>query len=184
MSKKITAAAVSSAAKKTYELKTHHLTDINGEIWDIAIDEKMSPVKAADVARNIMTLTIKLIDEGIDKARLLDNYQVMLYGELLNQFTDIGITEKKTATGTYENYIKLFDSLINLNLLEQIFDKFDNAALQRTVDSVGKIINDFNEYTDESLANADVNNENESDATDEDVVDLVVEDDAEDEVDE
>ena len=185
MAKKITAAAVSSAAKKVYELKTYHLTDINGEIWDIAIDEKMAPVKAADAAKNIMTMTINLIDEGIEKTKLLDNYQIMLYGEILNQFTDTSITKKKTAIETYENYIKMFDGLINLNLLEQIIEKFDKEALQRTTKTIAQIINDFNDFTDKNLENVIANNEVTSDRIDEDVADLVIEDDVvEDEVDE
>ena len=44
MAKKMTVAAINSAAKKTYTMREHNLTDVNGEIWSIAIDEKMNPV--------------------------------------------------------------------------------------------------------------------------------------------
>lgn len=178
MSKKLTASAVTSASKKAYTMKSCHLTDINGEVWDLNIDKKMSPTKVIDMAKESIIFVAKLVDEGVEDESIVDNSSILWYIGLLKNFTDINIPEKKTAKATYSSYLSLLDSLINLNLLEKIIQQFDLEALKRTEKEFVKLVSEINEFTSQTMKelaeNKDIENDNGS--IDEDVVDLVVDD--------
>ena len=65
MAKKLTANAVNSAAKKTYKMTKCHLTDVNGEVWDVVVDKKMNQAKANEMAKDILIMCAKMHDEGV-----------------------------------------------------------------------------------------------------------------------
>lgn len=142
MAKKLTVNAVNSAAKNTYKMKKHHLTDINGEVWDVVVDEKMNPVKINDVARDILVLVAKLQDEGaLEEFDLENQYIALLYPMIIRHYTDLDITDKNTAVETINSYVNLMNNLISLGLLEQLIGCFDEEAL-------ANVFNGFKESTE------------------------------------
>lgn len=179
MGKKLTVSAVTSASKKAYTMKSCHLTDINGEIWELNVDEKMSPTKVIDMAKDSIIFVAKLVDEGVEDESIIDNSSVLWYIGLLKNFTDINIPEKKTAKATYASYLSLLDSLINLNLIEKIVQQFDLDALKRTEKEFIKLVNEISEFSGQAIEelakNEKTEDENNGGFINEDTIDLVVE---------
>ena len=62
MGKKLNASAVNSAAKKVNTMKRFHLTDNQGEIWDIDVNQKMNPEKVIDMVTNVVKMTARIVE--------------------------------------------------------------------------------------------------------------------------
>lgn len=137
MAKKMTISAVNSAAKKTYVMKEHYLTDVNGEEWSVAVDEKMNPVHVPKMSQDILVTLAKLHDEG--ELENFNSEYVLLYPMILKYYTDLKITEKETAAETVNSYINMLDSLIGLGLLEQIMSCFEKEALTKAMEQLNKV---------------------------------------------
>ena len=109
MAKKLTVNAVNSAAKKV--MKEHHLTDVNGEVWTVTVDEQMNPAYVTNMAQDILVLMAKLKDENaIDDFDFEKNYNILLYPMILRYYTDLEITDKKTAVETINSYVNLMEN--------------------------------------------------------------------------
>lgn len=143
MSKKLNASGVNSAVKKTYEMKEFHLTDVNGEVWDVLVDYKMNPINLPKIAQEILVLMAKMKDE-----KLLENfqgYEVLVYTMFLKYYTDLKITEKKTAIETIGFYTDLLTNLISLNLFAPLIECFDKKTLSERIDSFNSMITEMSD---------------------------------------
>jgi hypothetical protein len=136
MAKKLTANAVNSAAKKTYKMTKCHLTDINGEVWDVIVDTKMNPVKANEMAKDILIMCVKMHDEGVlEEFNIDEQYPVLLYPMIMRHFTDLEITDKESATETLNSYVNLLENLISLGLLEQLMGCFEEDGMKNAMET-------------------------------------------------
>ena len=150
MAKKLTVSAVNSAAKKV--MREHHLTDVNGEIWTVAVDEKMNPAYAANMAQDILILMAKLKDEKAeDQFDFEHNYNVLLFPMIFKYFTDLEITEKKTAVETINAYINMLESLVKLQLLDKLMECFDKDSMQNTIQKFGEVAIEMSNMVVEQL---------------------------------
>lgn len=141
MAKKMTVAAINSAAKKTYTMREHNLTDVNGEIWSIAIDEKMNPVHIPKMCQDILVLVAKLHDEGALED--FNSEQLLIYQMIFKYYTDLKITDKETAVETINSYINMMNSLLSLGLVEPIMNCFDKDAMAKTMEEMNKVALDM-----------------------------------------
>ena len=145
MAKKLTVNAVNSAAKKV--MKERHLTDVNGEVWTVTVDEQMNPAYVANIAQDILVLMAKLKDENaIDDFDFEKNYNILLYPMILRYYTDLEITDKKTAVETINSYVNLMENLIRLGLVEQLMNCFDAEAMQKMMEKFGEVVIQMSEY--------------------------------------
>ena len=72
MGKKLNVSAVNSAAKKINHRKMFHLTDNQGEIWDVEIDVNMSPENVIKMVQNVVMMSVKITEEKIDYFELFN----------------------------------------------------------------------------------------------------------------
>ncbi len=134
MGKKLNASAVNSAAKKVNTMKRFHLTDNQGEIWDIDVNQKMNPEKVIDMVTNVVKMTARIVEEGIEDFDYEKHWAMLYFIELLKAYTSIEIPEKETAGETLLDYLTLFNSLNSLGLIEAIAECFDESARRETIE--------------------------------------------------
>jgi len=150
MSKKLTASAINSAAKKAYSMKEFHLTDNQGEIWDVDIDVYMNPVHVVDMVQNIISLSAKMSDENISDVFDLEAHWTLLYFiEILKHYTSLDIKEKESAEKTLTAYATLFNSLGSLDLLDAIRECFDKERWELILNKFRYTLAEMSEFISE-----------------------------------
>lgn len=153
MGKKLNVSAVNSAAKKINHRKMFHLTDNQGEIWDVEIDVNMSPENVIKMVQNVVMMSVKITEEKIDYFEFDKHWMMLYFIEILKQYTSIGIKESKVAKENLDAYFELFNSLTSLGLVEAITECFDKEARQNTLVRFSEILQDVSEYVTTEINN-------------------------------
>ena len=147
MGKKLNVTAVNSAAKKAYSMKRFHLEDNQGEVWDVDIDVMMDPNRVIDMVQNVIMLSAKIADEDMSEVFDLEKHWTLLYFiEILKNYTNVEIKEKKTAEETVIDYVTLFNSLGALGLVEKITDCFNENARRNTLERFTETLTQMSEF--------------------------------------
>lgn len=129
-----------SISNKTFDRTQIIVYDLNNNPYTVQIDNHFK-----------RTEIIKLLTEICERAEYCKksglgfDYNVVLHILLIKHFTDIKFHEYKSIAQTFENEIKIANCLVNLEIIEQIIQKFPAAEMQRLQDIAGEFA-DFTKY--------------------------------------
>ena len=147
----MTVSAVNSNAKKNYPMKKFHLTDNQGETWEIDIDHKMNPAKVEHMVKDTIVTIAKIIEDGLqEKFDLKNNWTLLFYIEILKKYTSLEIKNFETAEKSISAYVNLANSLMALDLDRKILECFDEKARERTTEEFLKGITEMSNIVSEA----------------------------------
>ena len=126
MAKKMKANDIVNSARKEYSSKKIIVTSIDGEEYEIEIQEKINDSKVAKLVADLVERS-----EYCDKNNIEFNIINNIYFLLIKYFTDIKFTNSKDLKKQYTNELAFIEGLLDLNLFEQIVSYFDKDSLQR-----------------------------------------------------
>lgn len=133
MAKKMKANDIVNSARKEYGLKKIIVTSIDGEEYEIEIQEKLNDSKVARLVTDLVERS-----DYCDKNNIEFNIINNIYFLLIKYFTNIKFTNSKDLKKQYSNELEFIDGLLDLNLFEQIVSYFDKDSLQRVQNMLEK----------------------------------------------
>lgn len=134
----IKANSIIQDANKEYDKKEINVSATNGKDYKVVLDKKFKKTKM-----------VKLItDMGVRANHCVANeivfdYTLTTWALILKYFTDIQFNEYKDLTKTYMKECETVGALVDLGLLDQIINKFDN----KEVEKLNTLFTEFKDYT-------------------------------------
>ena len=143
-------------SKQEFSKKKVIIKSNTNEEFEILIQEKLNETTLSEI---VTELTIR--SDEFSKLGLEFDLILNLYALLIKYFTDIKFNKSKDLVKQVQHELELVRCLVDLNLLEQILDNFDEDCLKdleklfdKYSKQMNKVINNMAEK--EVLADADI----------------------------
>ena len=125
MAKKMKAIDVINSAKQEFASRKVILIANNNIEYEVLIQEKLNESKLAELVSELTTRS-----EDFNRLNLEFDIILNIYVLIIKYFTDIKFNNYKVLTKQIEHETDLFKSLIDLNLLDQILNSFDEDCIK------------------------------------------------------
>lgn len=125
MSKRLTANDIANIAKQEFSYKEILIKANTGHEFTVKIQEKLNESKLAEL---VSELTIK--SNEFSKLNLDFDMILNIYILIIKYFTDIKFNNYKSLIKQVEYECKVLKNLIDLNLLDQILNSFDEDCIK------------------------------------------------------
>ena len=156
MAKKMKAIDIINSSKQVFSKKKIIITDIENQEYELEIQEKLDESTLASL---VSELTIR--SEEFKKLNIEFDMILNIYILIIKHFTNIKFNKYKVLTKQVEHETELIKALINMNLLDQILNNFDENSikdLEKLFDKYPKQISQVTENIamEEVIEDADI----------------------------
>lgn len=156
MAKKMKAIDVINSSKQEFTLKKVTIKAIDGVEYEIQIQEKLNESKLASLVSELTTRSEEFKRLGIEFDMILNIYIL-----IIKYFTDIKFNNYKVLKKQIEHETELFRALIDMNLIDQILNSFDEDCIkdiEKLFDKYPKQMSQITENIamEEVIDNADI----------------------------
>jgi len=125
MAKKMKAIDIINSSKQVFSKKKIIITDIENQEYELEIQEKLDESTLASL---VSELTIR--SEEFKKLNIEFDMILNIYILIIKHFTNIKFNKYKVLTKQVEHETELIKALINMNLLDQILNNFDENSIK------------------------------------------------------
>ncbi|MDD4298633.1 MAG: hypothetical protein PHS98_03280 [Bacilli bacterium] len=125
MAKKMKAIDVINSSKQVFSKKKIIVTDIENQEYELEIQDRLDESTLASL---VSELTIR--SEEFKKANIEFDMILNIYILILKHFTNIKFNNYKVLTKQIGHETELLRALINMNLLDQILNNFDENSIK------------------------------------------------------
>jgi hypothetical protein len=156
MAKKMKANDIINSAKKEYSFKKITVTSIDGEEYEVQIQEKLNETKLANLVSELTTRSEECKKIGLEFDMILNIYVL-----IIKYFTNIKFNNNKVFSKQIEQEMEFLKALIDMNLLDQILNNFDENSikdLEKLFDKYSKQMSQITENIamEEVIEDADI----------------------------
>ena len=123
--KKMKAIDIINSSKQVFSKKKIIITDIENQEYELEIQENLDESTLASL---VSELTIR--SEEFKKLNIEFDMILNIYVLIIKYFTNIKFNKYKVLTKQVEHETELIKALINMNLLDQILNSFDENSIK------------------------------------------------------
>lgn len=154
--KKLKAIDVINSSKQVFSRKKIIITDIENQEYELEVQEKLDESTLATLVSELTTRS-----EEFKRLDLEFDMILNIYILIIKYFTNIKFNNYKVLTKQIGHEVELIKALINMNLLDQILNNFDENSikdLEKLFDKYPKHMNQITENIamEEVINNADI----------------------------